>query len=315
MYESFYGFSEKPFTLLPDPSFLYLGEKHSIAFSMLEYGFLNRAGFTVITGDVGSGKTTLIRHLLNQMPDDVTVGLVSNTHQDMGQLLQWVLLAFGQEYREREPVVLYDTFTRFLIDQYAHNKCVVLIIDESQNLKQHVLEELRMLSNINVDKSQVLQLVLVGQPQLRELLKDPELLQFRQRVSVDYHLTALSEDETRAYIVHRIRTAGCQSELFTKDACSLIYQASKGIPRLINILCDTALVHGYADQELRIGSTLVKAMIKEKSDSSLILTDEPKAEDRKSTSFNQEQKAGNLKEAEFSIDVTKMLVGNPHNNS
>ena len=181
MYESFYGFKEKPFSLLPDPEFIYLGEKHSSAYAMLEYGLMNKAGFTVITGEVGSGKTTLIRRLLDQIDDDITVGLISNTPRDIGQLLQWVLMAFDQDFREESRVVLYDQFNNFLIDQYAQNKTTVLIIDEAQNLHPHVLEELRMLSNINVDKHQVLQLILVGQPQLLSLLKQPELLQHKCR--------------------------------------------------------------------------------------------------------------------------------------
>ncbi|MEJ2621606.1 MAG: AAA family ATPase, partial [Candidatus Thiodiazotropha sp.] len=216
MYEAFYGFTEKPFTLLPDASFLFLGKKHSTAYSMLEYGMLSQAGFTVITGEVGSGKTTLIRHLLDQLEDDVAVGLVNTSHRDMGELLQWVLLAFGLEYREKERVVLHDLFTQFLIDQYAQNKRTVLIVDEAQNLEAQVLEELRLLSNINADKHQVLQIILVGQPQLRSLLMHEDLLQFQQRVSIDYHLSALDENETRAYIFHRTRSAGRKKPLFTK---------------------------------------------------------------------------------------------------
>jgi type II secretory pathway predicted ATPase ExeA len=228
MYEAYYGFTEKPFTLLPDPSFLFLGKKHSTAYSMLEYGMLSQAGFTVITGEVGSGKTTLVRHLLNQLDDDVTVGLVNTSHRDMGELLQWVLLAFGMEYRETERVVLHDLFTQFLIDQYAENKRTVLIVDEAQNLEAQVLEELRLLSNINADKHQVLQILLVGQPQLRDLLMHEDLLQFQQRVSIDYHLSALDENETRAYIFHRTRSAGRKKPLFTKGASKLIYRASQG---------------------------------------------------------------------------------------
>lgn len=265
MYEAFYGFTEKPFTLLPDPSFLFLGKKHSTAYAMLEYGMLSQAGFSVITGEVGSGKTTLIRHLLNQLDDDVTVGLVNTSHRDMGELLQWVLLAFGLEYREKERVVLHDLFTKFLISQYAQQKRTVLIVDEAQNLEAQVLEELRLLSNINADKHQVLQIILVGQPQLRSMLAHEDFLQFQQRVSIDYHLSALNEDETRAYIFHRTRSAGRKKPLFSKGASKLIYQASQGIPRVINTICDAALVYGFADQKTLLNSRVISTVLRDKA--------------------------------------------------
>jgi putative secretion ATPase (PEP-CTERM system associated) len=269
MYEAFYGFKERPFSLLPDPSFLYLGKKHSLALSMLEYGLMNQAGFTVITGEVGSGKTTLIRHLLSQIGDDITVGLINNTPQDIGQLLQWVMLSFGQEYRDESRVVLFDAFTQFLIEQYANNKRSVLIIDEAQNLDPVVLEELRMLSNINADKDQLLQLILVGQPELRDKLRSPELLQFIQRVLVDYHLTALDKAETRDYILYRTRQGGCETEIFDAAACDLVYRASQGVPRVINVLCDTALVYGFADQQHTVDVELVRSVLKDKASTGL----------------------------------------------
>ncbi|MCB1762476.1 MAG: AAA family ATPase [Gammaproteobacteria bacterium] len=273
MYETFYGFSEKPFTLLPDASFLYMGKGHSIAYSMLEYGLLNQAGFSVITGEVGSGKTTLIRHLLEHLSEDVTVGLVSNTHREMGELLQWVLYAFGQDYRETNRVTLFDTFTRFLIEEYAQNHRTVLIIDEAQNLHPQVLEELRMLSNVNADKNQVLQLILVGQPQLLSLLKRPELLQFRQRIAVDYHLNALDESDVLRYIEHRTRHAGVERLLFTEEAARLIYRASSGIPRIVNLICDTALVYGFADNKQLIDKELLQSVLLDKNRTGL--TDYP----------------------------------------
>ena len=285
-----------------------------MAYSMLEYGLMNQAGFTVITGEVGSGKTTLIRHLLNQMHEDIVVGLVSNTHKEMGQLLQWVMLAFDQDYREQDPVALYEAFNQFLIDQYAQNKRAVLIIDESQNLNPRVLEELRMLSNINADKHQVLQLILVGQPQLHELLKDPELLQFRQRVSVDYHLSALSEIETREYISHRIIHAGGDGMLFTDDSTALIHQASKGIPRVINILCDTALVYGYAEQKRSIDTQLVEGVIKDKAESGLIDLDKHQTDEKFFSSIpDHELVKEERKVAKFDIEMAKMLFGKQQN--
>ncbi|MES9993392.1 MAG: AAA family ATPase [Candidatus Thiodiazotropha sp.] len=264
MYEKFYGLTEKPFSLLPDPDFLVLGKKHSAAYTALEYGLLSQAGFTVVTGEVGSGKTTLIRHLLNQVEEDVTVGLVSSSHQEMGELLQWLLFAFNLDYTETQKVGLYDIFTKFLIDQYADNRRTVLIIDEAQNLQAGVLEELRLLSNINADKHQVLQIILVGQPQLRALLTHRDLLQFQQRISVDYHLQGLDEDETRFYIFQRLTIAGRKDPLFTRNAITLIYQASEGIPRIINTICDTSLVYGFADQKTLLDSALVAKVLKDK---------------------------------------------------
>lgn len=261
MYQAFYGFKEQPFTLVPDPAFLYMGKKHSHAFSILEYGLMNRAGLTVVTGEVGSGKTTLIQHLLGVLDDNFTVGLINTTHEKMGKLLRWVLCAFNQEFSGNSRVALHDAFTDFLIDQYANKRRTVLIIDEAQNLSSKMLEELRMLLNINVHKQMVLQLILVGQPQLRELMRQPELLQFRQRVSADLHLQALEENETRAYILHRTRHAGCERALFTNAACDLVYRASKGIPRVINTICDNALVFGYARQKETITVDVIEQVL------------------------------------------------------
>lgn len=265
MYESFYGFQEKPFSLLPDPGFLYLSEKHRMALTMLQYGVVNQAGFTVITGDIGSGKTTLIRKLLEEIVDEVAVGLVSNTHRNFGELLQWVLLAFGLEYREKKKVELYHTLAEFIIREYSQGRNTVLIIDEAQNLSPEALEELRMLSNINADKDQVLQLVLVGQPGLRDLLKLPALYQFAQRIAVDYNLRPLSLEETWLYVRHRLATAGGDPGLFDTKACAAVYYYTGGTPRLINILCDTALVYGFADQKRRIGAEIICQVAREKA--------------------------------------------------
>ena len=206
MYETFYSFREKPFSLLPDPAFLFLARQHSTALAVLEYGLVNQAGFTVVTGEIGCGKTTLIRHVLNTLGQDITVGLLSNTQR--GELLQWILMAFGLDYRGKEKVALYETFLEFIIDEYAKNRRTVLIIDEAQNLGVDALEELRMLSNVNADKDQVLQLILVGQPELRAILSRPALIQFAQRVAVDYFLGPLENEQIGSYIRHRLEIAG-----------------------------------------------------------------------------------------------------------
>ena len=264
MYESFYGFRSKPFSLLPDPEFLYLSKKHRMALTLLEYGLMNQASFSVITGDIGTGKTTLIRQLLNQMERDVVVGLITNTHPSFGELMQWVLLAFNLECPSKDKVDMYKTFMDFLISQYAANRRTLLIIDEAQNLGPQALEELRMLSNVNSEKDQVLQVILAGQPGLRDNLRDPHLEQFAQRIAVDYNLEPLSAEEMREYIRHRLRIAGGSDELFDEAACDAVHHYSGGIPRLANLLCDTALVYGYAEQTRSIGRQLIDDVARDK---------------------------------------------------
>ena len=264
MYEAFYGLREKPFSLLPDPSFLYFTRKHQLTLTMLQYGLTNQAGFTVISGGIGTGKTTLIRHLLNNMEQDTTVGLISNTHSAFGDLLQWVLLAYNLDYKDRDQVDMYRTFVDFMIREYAEKRRTILIVDEAQNMSAETLEELRMLSNVNADKDQVLQVILVGQQELRDTLRRPELVQFAQRISVDYHLTALDAEETVAYIAHRLQVAGGPPNLFEHEASAAIHRYSGGVPRLINLLCDTALVYGFAEQRATIDARLVDDVARDK---------------------------------------------------
>lgn len=270
MYNEFYGLMEKPFSILPDPEYLYWGNNHALAFSMLEYGILNQAGFTVITGEVGSGKTTLIRHLLNNMSEELNVGLISNIQEDRGDLLQWVLLAFDQPFDDMSSVKLFDQFQKFLIAEYGRGRKAVLIVDEAQNLGLKTLEQLRMLSNINSDKHQLLQLILVGQPQLRDLLQSPELVQFSQRISSDYYLKPLNLEEVETYIEHRLKIAGCDEKIFDDDACTYIYMASRGIPRLINIICDTALTYGFSDDQKTITKDIIDKVIKDKGEHGIL---------------------------------------------
>jgi len=275
VYESYFGFSEKPFSLLPDPEFLFLSPKHQKALTMLQFGMMNQAGFTVITGEIGSGKSTLIRRVLSQTDDDITVGLVSNTHRSYGELLQWVLLAFGLEYREKKKVELYQTLAEFILKEYERDRRTVLIIDEAQNLDAEALEELRMLSNINADKNQFLQLILVGQPNLRDTLRRPELHQFAQRVAVDYSLGTLTLEETWQYIRHRLKTAGGDPNLFDTKACAAIYYYSSGTPRLINSLCEQSLVIGFAEQKKRIDVDIVCDVVRERQKGGIFPVHDP----------------------------------------
>lgn len=264
MYESHYGFTETPFSILPDPTFLYLSKRHALAYATLQYGVDHRAGFTLITGDIGSGKTTLIRHLLNQIDEDINVGLISNTRIDADELLRWVLLAFDQPYDAPSRVQLFDQFQQYLIDQYAARRRVVLIIDEAQNFAPQTLEELRMLSNINADHHQLLQIVMAGQPRFREVMRQPDLVQLSQRVAADFHIPPLPRDEVSNYIAHRLTIAGRTEPLFDDEAIARIAISARGVPRTINLLCDTALVYGFSAGTQCINATLVEEVIADK---------------------------------------------------
>lgn len=270
MYESFYGLKTKPFSMLPDPEFLYLGKKHQMALTLLEYGLMSQAGFCVISGETGAGKTTLLRKLLTSIGDDMTVGMITNTHQSFGELLDWILSAYGIHQPGLSKVEMHQRFVDFLLEQYANNKTALLIVDEAQNMPVAALEELRMLSNLNSDKDQVLQIILAGQPGLEETLRKPELTQFAQRIAVDYQLDTLDTKEACCYIQHRLVTAGATHDVFTPEACRLIHAYSRGIPRLINLLCDTALVYGFADQQETVGADLVEEMVKERMSHSVV---------------------------------------------
>lgn len=264
MYKSFYGLKEKPFSLLPDPAYLYLSKQHEMAITLLEYSLENQAGFCVISGKAGTGKTTLLRRLLNQIGNDVSIGLISNTHHSFGELLRWILQAFSLEDTGKTRAQLHQIFVDYLIGQYAKNRRTMLIIDEAQNMSPDALEELRMLSNINSEKDLLLQVILVGQSPLREILQQPGLEQFAQRIAVDYHLESLSREETRGYIRHRIMVAGGEHELFSEDAYDAVFEYCGGIPRLINLLCDFSLVYAYASQAAVVTGELVEQVVRER---------------------------------------------------
>jgi len=256
--------------MLPDPGFLFLSKKHQAALTLLEYGLLNHVGFCVVSGEPGAGKTTILRALLARIGNDVTVGLITNTHQSFGGLLDWVLSAFDLHEAGLTHVEMHQKFMDFLIEEYAKKRSVLLIVDEAQNMKADALEELRMLSNVNSEKDQLLQVVLAGQPALKETLRQPELMQFAQRIAVDYHLASLNMEETCGYIQHRLKTAGAERDVFTPAACARIHQYSGGTPRLINLLCETVLVYGFADQCEMIDVDLVDEMVQERMKDSVV---------------------------------------------
>lgn len=249
MYKQHFGLKDKPFNLIPDPDYLYMSSKHKIGLSLLEYGLMETAaGLTVITGEVGAGKTTLIRKLMRRIDyNELTVGIINNTGTIQEELMSWVASSFNLEHEGKDSVALYRDFQKYLISEYARGKRTVLIVDEAQNLGSGALEDLRMLTNINADRDQLLQIVLVGQPQLLDLLAKPELAQIAQRVSVEYHLEPLSLEELVLYIQHRLEVAGGNKDIFEEAAISAIYYFTGGVPRLVNTLCDYALVHAYAE--------------------------------------------------------------------
>jgi general secretion pathway protein A len=261
MYESFYGLKHKPFQTVPDPRFLYWAKGHELAITMLRYGLMTAAPVTVITGEVGAGKTTLLRHLMTEMPGDLVVGLVSNMQAGKGELLEWVMMALDQPFEGLSYVRLFEAFQSFVIGRYAEGKRVVLIFDEAQNLDVTTLEELRLLSNINADGEQLLQLILVGQPELRELLNDRRLKQFAQRIVADFHLSPLEADEVEPYIDRRLKLAGARWKIFPSATCRLLHEATGGVPRLINALCDLCLVSGFSAEEKVVRADLLREFL------------------------------------------------------
>lgn len=263
MYLDFYGLRQKPFSLQPDPEFLFFSKRHRSAMEAMQYSTLNCAPIVVITGDIGAGKTTLIRHFFNNLEQDTTVGLISHTHENFGSLMKLVLSSFNFPYSGLDLIECYDLFVEFLLSEYSKGRKVVLIVDEAQNLNTTLLEELRLLTNINSEKDQLLQVILVGQPQLEKKLKRQELVQFAQRISLHYHLSPLLLAEVQNYIRHRLRIAGGMLTTFDSEAIGTIAYHSGGIPRVINSICEMALVYGYANSLKRINKNIINDVFKD----------------------------------------------------
>jgi putative secretion ATPase (PEP-CTERM system associated) len=265
MYERFYNLRERPFSLTPDPDYLYPSRVHTEALSYLRYGIEGQAGFVVVTGEIGSGKTTLLQAALRGLDRQTSVARLVNTMLDPRELLEAVMLDFGLEpgHGWSKPQLLRE-FGRFLVEQRAAGRLALLVIDEAQNLSQPALEEVRMLSNLETEKSKLIQIVLVGQPNLRDLMSRPELEQLRQRVTVSYHLRALDASETAAYINHRLRKAAIGAPLeFPPEVTGIIGQASQGLPRKINVIADAVLLFGYGEDQRTIDLSLVRTVLSE----------------------------------------------------
>jgi len=266
MYEQFYGFTEKPFNTTPDPKFFFPSSKHTEALNSLIYATNERKGFVVITGEIGAGKTTVCRTLLNKLNLNTKCAIITNTHLTSKELISEILEEFEVDYQGGTKQKLLSRLNNFLIKQLAADTNMVLIIDEAQNLSPKVLEEVRMLSNLETEKEKLIQIILLGQPQLREKLESIRLEQFKQRVAVYYHLSALNKQETEEYILHRLRLASTNGALniFSPKAIGAIYNNSSGIPRLINLICDSALLSGYIYDTKQITEKIIHEVIKER---------------------------------------------------
>jgi general secretion pathway protein A len=263
MYEEFYGFKEKPFQIVPNPDYLYLSDKHKNALTCLEYGLNDNVGFILLTGEIGSGKTTLIRFLLQRIDADIMPAVIYNTNLTSDQLISQIMLLYELEPEEGNKTKNLQVLSKFLVQKNEAGRRVLLIIDEAQNLTNETLEEVRMLSNIQNDTQMLMQIILVGQPELKARFRNPLLAQFSQRIAVNYHLQALTRDEAGLYIVFRIKKAAGRADIFTPDAMDMIFRASRGIPRTINLLCDSALVYGFADEVREIDTRIIEIVIQE----------------------------------------------------
>jgi len=253
MYQKFYGLHDKPFNMTPDSRFFYSSAKHEEALNCLLLAISERNGFVVITGEIGSGKTTVCRTLINKLDQKTKVALILNTHLGKKELLTTILEDLGIEYRSTSKTHLLAALNEYLLEQASKDVNVVVIIDEAQNLAPSVLEEVRMLSNLETETEKLLQIVLLGQPELKKKLALPKLEQFRQRVVFHYHLEPLSREETKEYVKHRLKKAGNEtSDIFDDEAINEIYIHSKGVPRLINVMCHNALITGLVYESKRV---------------------------------------------------------------
>lgn len=265
MYEHFYNLTQNPFNVTPDPQFLYLGEKHREALAHLVYGIREKKGFIVITGEVGTGKTTLIRCLLDRFDGNngTKAAFLFNPKLEATEFIQFILKDLGLTVQGGTKGDSLHTLNEYLLHAYEKGQRVILIVDEAQGLDPNVLEEIRLLSNLETSKSKLLQIVLAGQPELDRTLSQSEFRQIRQRINMRYHLKPLSEKETKEYIEKRLQIAGAHSPIFTNRAIKEVYRISKGTPRLINILCDNSLLNGFSSDQRMIDKHLVKEAAKD----------------------------------------------------
>ena len=261
MYLTFFGLNEKPFAITPDPRYLYLSERHAEALAHLLYGINEAGGFVQLTGEVGTGKTTIVRSLLAQTPKNAEIALILNPRMTAPEFLLTICEELGIGVQDSAPGSLkdlVDILSYYLLRAHAAGKRVVLVVDEAQNLSPDVLEQVRLLTNLETNTQKLLQIILIGQPELRELLSRNELRQLAQRITGRYHLNPLSRDETTAYVRHRLRVAGATTDIFAPRALNEVFRLSQGVPRVINVICDRALLGAYSLDRHRVTATLVR---------------------------------------------------------
>ncbi len=266
MYTDFFELSAKPFDLLPNPKFLYLSKGHRKALSYLQYGVQERVGFSLLTGEVGSGKTTLLRDIINKISSEMTLAMVFNTRVDGRQLIALINDDFGLTTDGKDKVQLLNELNNFLLEENTAGRHVIIIIDEAQNLTEEALEEIRLLSNLEADSFKLVQIILVGQPELKQIIARPSLRQLRQRISISCHLNPLNREELEEYILHRLGTVGkrdCVS--FEEGVFDAIYRFSGGIPRLINLICDFLMLSAFVEETREISMDLVDDAVNELS--------------------------------------------------
>lgn len=264
MYEQHYGFYQPPFNITPDPRFLFFSARHQEAFDHVMFGIKQRKGFIQITGEVGTGKTTLCRAILESLDPGYRTALILNPCMTGPQLLRTIIEELGLRSSRNDRVVWLETLNRFLLDQVDKQHDAVLVIDEAQDLSAELMEQVRLLSNLETDRQKLLQIVLIGQPELRRMLDQKGLRQLRQRITVRYHLTPLDRAETERYIGHRLRVAGANSRpTFSRAAMRKIYRYSRGVPRLINAVCDKALLCGFVEDTDHLTGRHLRRAIRE----------------------------------------------------
>jgi len=264
MYEQHFSFRCKPFELLPNPDFLFQSSTHKKAITYLDYGIREKVGFILITGEIGSGKTTIIRNFIKNLSNSVKLSRINNTKVTSQQLISMINEDFGLDVEGKSKTKLLSELNDFLIDQYAKKNQPILLIDEAQNLSPNLLEEIRLLSNLETDRAKLLQIILVGQPELNKTLMLQEMMQLRQRININYHISPLTIEETIKYISHRLSIAGNTNVIrFQGDMSELIYRFSRGIPRLINILCDFALLATFVEGKKEVTVDIVREVVKD----------------------------------------------------
>ena len=272
MYERFYNLRERPFALSPDPEYLYLSRVHREALNAIRFGVESRVGFIVVTGEIGAGKTTVLQTLLRRLDERAVVARLVNTILEPRELLDAIAIDFGLDPNGKSKPMLLRELADFLVLQRTHGRASLLVVDEAQNLSTQALEEIRLLSNLESEKSKLLQIILAGQPNLRDTIDSPVLEQLRQRITVNYHLTPLDAADTEAYINYRLEHAATgEPPRFTRDAAALIHDRSGGVPRIINVICDAALIYGYAEEQPSLDARLLTAVVDELESTGILL--------------------------------------------